>query len=155
MADFFTAVSLTLAHEGGYTNNPADPGKATNMGITQDDLPAGVDVRYLTRAQAQQIYQQKYWNPLYAAIESQAVANKLFDLGVLFGIGTAIKIWQQTLGLAADGIFGPLTLQLTNNRGETVLAAYLQNMISHARAVVAADPKTAVFLQGWINRINS
>lgn len=153
MALFEEAVALTLAHEGGYTNNPSDPGGATNMGIEQSEV--SFPIQELTRAQAEQIYQRKYWNPLYAAIQSQDVANKLFDLGVLFGVGTAVKILQQVLNVTADAVFGSGTLAATNNGGPMLLGVYKNAMISHARAVVAADPKTAVFLKGWINRINS
>lgn len=39
MARFEDAIKLTLIHEGGYVNNPADPGGETNMGITKRDHP--------------------------------------------------------------------------------------------------------------------
>src|SRR5271157_1591973 len=108
MADFETAVLLTLRNEGGYTDNPADPGGATNMGIEQREMP-NIDIKTLTVDQATAFYQETYWKPLYSQIENQSVANKLFDLGVLFGVGTAVIILQSVLGLKMDGIFGPMT----------------------------------------------
>ena len=60
MADFNQAVVLTLKHEGGFVDNPADPGGATNMGITQRDLP-GVDIRNLSTPLAMNYYREHFW----------------------------------------------------------------------------------------------
>jgi len=155
MADFNPAVILTLKHEGGYTDNPNDPGGATNMGITQADMP-GVNLRTLTSAQAAIFYCKKFWNPIYNEIVNQSVANKLFDLGVLFGIGAAVEILQQVLGIKMDGNFGPVTLQAVNaSDSVSLLLAYRTAMVARAVAIGASRPAERVFVAGWINRINS
>jgi len=155
MADFNQAVALTLQHEGGYVNNPADPGGATNMGITQADMP-GTPIKDLTAAQATQYYADHYWKPLYSQITSQRVANKLFDMGVLFGVGTAVKALQTALDLVVDGVFGPMTLGAANRANEMLmLDAFKSELHAHVLAIVAARPASSVFLKGWQTRIDS
>jgi len=155
MADFEIAVQLTLKNEGGFVDNPADPGGATNMGIEQRDLP-NISIRTLTVAQAVAYYRETYWKSLYSEITSQLIANKLFDLGVLFGIGTAVKNLQGALSLFADGDFGPVTLAAANEAEPTeLLSEFKLKMRARATAIVIMNPKEAEFLNGWIRRINS
>lgn len=154
MANPTEAINLTLKHEGGYSDNPADPGGATNMGVEQRDLP-NVPIRTLTVAQAVAYYTEHYWKPLYAAIESQPVADKLFDFGVLFGVGTAVEILQGVLDVKVDGDFGNATLDAVNAAAADLIEHYESAMIQHAQAVAARNPALEVFLAGWINRINS
>lgn len=155
MSSFEAAVSLTLAHEGGYSDSPQDPGGATNMGIEQRDLP-NIPIQTLTVAQATAYYVENYWKGLYSSIASQPVANKLFDCGVLFGVGTAVKVLQGVLGIVQDGLFGPASLAALNAAdGATVVGSYEAAMLAHANAVVTANPTLSVFLAGWHNRIVS
>ena len=149
------AIQKTLVHEGGYVDNINDRGGATNMGIEQRDLP-NVPIKDLTVEQAVAYYQEHYVKPLYAQIEDQFVGEKLFDLGVLFGIGTAVKIFQLILGVTDDDVFGPGTLQATNSADPTsLLATYKAAMVTHAINIANASPNDREFLVGWIRRINS
>jgi lysozyme family protein len=154
MANFVEAVTLTLKHEGGYVDNPSDPGGATNMGIEQRDLP-NIPIRTLTVAQATSYYEEHYWKPLYADITSSPVCDKLFDWGVLFGVGTAVEVLQQVLDVKVDGDFGQITLDAVNAAADDLLAFYKEAMMVHAKTVVARNPSLSVFLIGWLNRINS
>ena len=167
MADFKTAILITLDHEGGFQKDSNDhanwsSGKigegtliGTKYGITTLDMP-GVDIENLTPDQAVEYYMEHYWKSLYSQINSQAVANKLFDLGVLFGIGTAVGILQLTVGVTVDHNFGPLTLRAVNESDETsLLTNYKANMVTHAFNVAAANPNERGYLRGWGNRINS
>src|ERR1700686_393552 len=96
MADFNQAVAKTLVHEGGYVDNPNDPGGATKYGITQADMP-GINIADITTEQAVAYYAEHYWKTLYSQITDQSLAEKLFDMGVLFGVGTAVKLLQIAL----------------------------------------------------------
>ena len=155
MSDFKTAILLTLVHEGGYVNNPDDPGGETNMGISKRQFP-DLDIKNLTQDQAVEIYREGYWKELYSQIESQTIVNKLFDLGVLFGVGTAVGILQLTLGITVDHTFGPDTLQAINDADETsLLASYKANLMTHVFNIATANPAERQFLKGWSNRINS
>jgi lysozyme family protein len=173
MADFQIALNITLSptHEGGYQDNPNDSGnwtggkigagelKGTNMGISAEWYPA-LDIKNLTKEQASSIYQLKYWNPLYTQIKEQDLGNKLFDMGVLMGEGTAVKILQETLrpqfDLVPDGSFGPKTLEAVNASEPTsLLLAYKTALVAHAIALGAQDTAKRAFVATWIRRINS
>jgi lysozyme family protein len=155
MSDFRTSVLKTLAHEGGYVNNSNDSGGATNFGITQKDLP-GQDMQLLTEDQAVQYYADHYFKSLYSQIDSQLITDKLFDMGVLFGVGTAIGILQLCLGVTHDGVFGPGTLAAVNQADETsLLLGYKTNLVTHAFNIAIAHPQDRVFIKGWTTRINS
>lgn len=156
MADFRIAVKLTLTHEGGYVNNPHDKGGPTKYGITQADMP-GVDIQQITPDQAVGYYAEHYWKPLYSQINDQNLANKIFDMGVLFGVGTAVKLLQTSLSngihVVSDGAFGPNTLAAVNNHGD--IEKFRVVLYNHCMDVVNRNPDNSIFLNGWTNRIQS
>ena len=155
MSDFNTAVQITLRNEGGYVDNPLDPGGATNMGIEQRDLP-NIPIQTLTVAQATQYYFQNYWKTFYSQIIFQPIANKLFDMGVLFGVITSIIILQRAVGVTADGNFGPDTLQAVNASAPgMLLVSYKFQLHQHEIDVGDAHPTDVVFEKGWGTRIDS
>jgi lysozyme family protein len=166
MADFKIAVQKTLVHEGGFQKNPNDhanwsSGKigegqliGTKYGITAVDMP-GVDIENLTPNQAIAFYAERYWKTNYSQIESQAVADKLFDLGVLFGVHVAVGILQTVLGVTSDGVVGPVSLGAINQvEPVSLYNAYKAAMVTHAINVANANPHERENLGGWIRRIN-
>jgi len=156
MADPNVAIIKTLHNEGGFVDNPADRGGPTNMGITQADLP-GTPIQSLTIAQAEAYYSEHYWKPLYSQIADQDVANKLFDMGVLFGVGTVVIFLQTCLKLEpTDGAFGPNTLEATNEADPaSLLVAFKSVLMTHATTIGSTNPTQRQFVKGWWNRINS
>jgi lysozyme family protein len=154
MAKFEDAIGLTLQHEGGYVHDVNDPGGETNFGISKRDHP-DVNIKDLTVDQAKAIYRDGYWKPWMSEITSQVVANKVFDMGVNMGIGTAVKLLQRVLQVTVDGIFGPGTLAAVNNAGDGLLDPYKQALVEHYQAIAAARPQMNRFLNGWIARANS
>lgn len=169
MADAKTAFLITtdVNHEGGFQKEANDKGnwtggeigvgelKGTKYGISAREFP-NLDIENLTQDQAVQIYIEGYWKPLYSQISSQLVANKLADLGVLFGVGTAVGILQLTVGVTVDHSFGPLTLQAVNEADEvSLLKNYKANMMTHAFNIATMNPAERGFLRGWGNRVNS
>jgi lysozyme family protein len=87
---FESCLAFTLRQEGGYVDDPADPGGATNMGITlatyrewSDDPHLGdVQVRDMTLKTAGAIYRSLYWNQLRADALPPGVDLSVFDMGV-------------------------------------------------------------------------
>jgi lysozyme family protein len=158
MADFRTALQKTLIHEGGYVNNPHDRGGPTKYGITQADMPER-NIADITTDDAAGYYLDRYWKPLYSQIVDQLVAEKLFDMGVLFGVKTAVKLLQFTMqhkiNVVSDGVFGEETLADINGETADVLARYRTTLIQHVVNIVNVNPGDNVFIHGWINRINS
>jgi len=122
MADTFDiCLAFTLREEGGYADNPADPGGATNMGITlatyrqwSDNPDLGpTQVQDMTERTARAIYRSLYWNPLRADALPAGVDLSVFDMGVNAGIWGSAKILQRALGFTGeevDGCIGPETL---------------------------------------------
>jgi lysozyme family protein len=123
------ALDRLLAHEGGYTNHPADPGGPTNFGITIYDYrryvkpgATAADVKAMTVDQAKRIYRARYWDAQRCDELPAGVDYAVFDYGVNSGIGRSKKVLQRVLGVKADGVIGPETM----------------------RVALAADPKTVV-----------
>jgi lysozyme family protein len=116
-----------LAREGGYVNDPDDPGGATNHGVTVhtmrrlgldlngDGKVDAQDVRVLTAEKALQIFVDEYFHkPGLGALPGPLQAS-VFDMYVNAG-GNAVKILQRLLNqmrisVAVDGVIGPQTTQ--------------------------------------------
>jgi len=115
-----------VAREGGYVNDPDDPGGATNYGVTVGTMKAlgldlnkdgridAADVRALTRAQAQQIFVEHYFKRPRLAELPDSVQASVFDMYVNAGTN-AVKILQRLVArmgfvATADGVIGPQTI---------------------------------------------
>lgn len=107
--NFNEAIERVLGHEGGYVNNPADPGGETQWGISKRSYP-NVDIKALTRPQAIEIYRRDFWNAVNADDMPDGVAYQTLDFAVNSGVGTAIRYLQRALGVADDGHFGPVSI---------------------------------------------
>lgn len=107
-ADNFQAcLDFTLKFEGGFVNNPKDPGGATNRGVTQRTLaawrhkPVSVgDVRSLTVAEAGEIYRAMYWSHVDGDGLPRGVDLMLFDIAVNMGVGRAEQWENETANMA-------------------------------------------------------
>ena len=96
MTPFETCVDFTLRQEGGFSDDPRDPGGATNFGITQGVLCAWrhtkcsvADVRDLTETEAASIYGALYWNPVRGDCLPSGIDLMVFDMGVNAGVRRA------------------------------------------------------------------
>ena len=107
--NFNEAIERVLGHEGGYVNNPADPGGETQWGISKRSYP-NVDIKALTRPQAVEIYRRDFWSAVNADDMPDGVAYQTLDFAVNSGVGTAIRYLQRALGVADDGHFGPVSI---------------------------------------------
>jgi len=154
MADFKKAANLTIVNEDGYVNDPRDAGGETNFGISKRSYP-NLDIKSLTLDEALAIYLRDFWDPLYASIKDQLVANSVFDLGVFEMRHAVVKVLQTILGkLLVDGVFGPLTLAAVNAQEPVTFLLHFKNaMVAYAVVIVNRNPNDSVFLTGWSNRI--
>jgi lysozyme family protein len=115
-----------VAREGGFVNDPDDPGGATNFGVTihtmlrlrldldRDGDVDVADVRALTREQAVDIFIEHYFNRPRIAELPASIHASVFDMYVNAG-GNAVKILQRLLGqmghqVSVDGALGPQTI---------------------------------------------
>lgn len=116
--NFDAAFDRLIGHEGGYENNPADPGGETNWGISKRSYPY-VDIKSLTREQAKGIYHRDFWNRINADRLADGVAFQLFDFAVNSGIETAVRYFQRSLGVADDGAWGPRSQAAADKTSES------------------------------------
>jgi len=107
MLTFDQAFDRLIGNEGGYVCNPADPGGETNWGISKRSYP-NIDIKHLTRDQAKTIYKRDFWDQL-GCDSHPAILFQVFDFAVNSGISTAIRKLQAALGVADDGVFGPIS----------------------------------------------
>lgn len=161
MAQIGPALAFVLPHEGGYSNHPSDKGGPTNYGITQETARRHGytgDMRELTLDFAQQIYGAEYW-PGLDDVENQAVASKILDLRVNFGVSGGNRIVQQAVNnlveppTAVDGRWGPDTLNSVNSCDPAMLLDELATVAAaRYQAIADANPAQEVFLRGWLKR---
>lgn len=105
-AAFDLCFDRLIGHEGGYVNDPADPGGETQWGVSKRSYP-DLDIRRLTREDAREIYRRDFWGRINADEMPPAVAWQLFDFAVNSGIETAVRYLQRAAGVADDGHWGP------------------------------------------------
>jgi len=156
MADFTQAISKTLLHEGGdtLTDDASDHGGATKFGISKNAYP-DVDIQSLTETQAKDIYRRDYWDRIRGdEIDSQAVAENIFDACVNMGVHGGSKLAQSSLGIEpADGIIGSQSLRVINAANEELfLAKFALAKIQRYTEIVRADSSQKKYLLGWLNR---
>jgi len=131
-------------------NDPDDPGGLTKFGIDQRSHP-NVDIRVLTKEGAAAIYLRDYWLPVRAHELPVPVGEVMFDIAVNNGRGRAVKWLQEKLGVAIDGVIGPITVAaaLKANARE-IATALLQRRESFYRDI--GKGRQEKFLKGWLNR---
>lgn len=141
-------IGVILYEEGGYVDNPKDPGGETNMGISKRAYP-NIDIRHLTPTQATTIYYNDYWVKAQCGDVPGSLALYVLNAAVMSGVGEATKLLQQLIGVGADGVFGPVTFkavqQFPASRHQEYLTLYLQHLQSL--------PTFATFGKGWTNRL--
>lgn len=108
-ATFQRAVARVLAAEGGYVNDPHDPGGETNYGISRRSYPTE-DIAGMTPDRATAIYHRDYWTAVRGDELPAPVAIVLFDCAVNQGVRTAIRFLQAACRVEEDGVLGPATL---------------------------------------------
>jgi len=155
MSDFKIAFAFLLKHEGGLEIDPNDPGGTTNFGISQRSYP-NLDIRNLTLAQAQVIYERDFW--IFGDLENQRIASKLFDEWVN-SKHHAIRVAQLTLKLlvagpvVADGNYGPqIEAMLNAVDEEKFIAEYKARLCLMHCMDAMVNPKQRDDLLGWLRR---
>jgi lysozyme family protein len=153
--NFKDSVKIILQHEGGYVNDPADPGGETNFGIAKRFYP-NLDIKNLTAEQAEDIYFNKYWLKMkLEGIQNDLLRLHVFDMGVNAGTFYAIKLLQQLVGAKDDGINGPATMLAVNtykNQAELV-EKYKEGRMLYYISLVEKKTEMIKFLKGWIKRV--
>ena len=157
MSNFKECLDLVLKSEGGYVNNPADPGGMTNLGVTKrvweeytGHAADEKEMRGLTPEKVAPLYEQKYWRPTYCEVLPRGLSFLVFSMGVNAGAGRAVKLLQQSVGCVPDGVVGQRTMALINESDVTNLIA----KYSDARRMYYKSLNKPVFEKGWLNRVD-
>ena len=158
---FKEGLKLVLGYEGGLSNYPGDRGGLTNLGIThseyedyrhQKGLPPQ-SVAQISAKEARDIYRTTYWINSGCGDTPRRVALSCFDWQVNSGMG--VVTLQQVLGVAVDGILGPITMNELNSwessgQEDKLLHNYFERRENdYLRWGVGSQHK---FLAGWLNR---
>lgn len=138
-----------LGNEGGYSNNPADPGGETMYGVTfrvaraYGYIGAMRDLPWQT---AMGIYAKNYWAPIKADQLPDALRFHVFDAAVNSGPGQAVKWIQQAAGITQDGLIGPQTISAASRVAPAQYSAIRLRFMTGLAT-------WATFGKGWARRI--
>lgn len=162
---FDPEIALVLQHEGGYTNDPKDPGGPTNFGITIYDARhyaaaygwivgrqvTAADMRVMPLAFADWVFQHKYWNVMSCNSLEPGVDYAVFDYGVNSGVGRAGMVLRRILGMPfTSSLITPEVVAGAN----AMPAAVLVKMICNERLQYLHTLSTwSHFGAGWARRV--
>ncbi|TPM33744.1 hypothetical protein FJ955_03110 [Mesorhizobium sp. B2-2-2] len=157
--NFARALALVLKSEGGWSDNPADPGGATMKGVTLANFRRYVkadatkaDLRKISDAQLATVYRRFYWDAVAGADLPGGVDYAIFDFAVNSGPGRAVKCLQAVVGAKQDGKIGPDTLAKVK---AMMRATVIEEACDQRMAFLKRLPTWKTFGKGWTSRVAS
>lgn len=154
--NFKECLDIVLKSEGGWVNNPQDPGGETNLGVTKRVWEEYVGhpvttMKNLTPADVAPLYEQKYWRPCYGEVLPRGLNLLSFSMAVNAGPGRSVKLLQQSLGCVPDGVIGPKTRELIfASNCATLIAKFSEIRREYYRSLKTFP----IFGRGWLNRVD-
>lgn len=172
MADFKTAIEVTLKAEGGYVNDPDDPGGETYKGIarkrnskwpgwididllkSKNNFPKNLDTDTALQTKVYALYEMNYWDKVLGDdIEDQDIAESIFDFAVNAGPRTSAKLAQIAVGAKADGVIGPNTIAMLNaDDKRAFLATFALAKIGRYVNICENRKESRKYFFGWVRR---
>lgn len=158
------SLKYVLLYEGGYTNDPNDPGGPTNYGIIQREYDAyrkkngatTQSVKYITKDEYSEIYRKQYADPVLFDELPSGIDFAILDYSINSGIGRAVKDLQRYLGftgLDIDGGLGKKTLAAVGESmrkdGEKVIKDYCEIRLAFLQRLSTFQ----YFGKGWTRRV--
>jgi lysozyme family protein len=148
MSDFDKSFGQIIGIEGGYVNDPTDPGGETKFGISRHAYPAE-DIRNLTLERAKSLYRRDYWDAIRGDLLPYPLNLFVFDAAVNQGVDPAIRLLQRTLNVAVDGVPGNQTVKAAQALRNESIALYLAD-----RALRYVNTKNfEIYGRGWLKRL--
>jgi lysozyme family protein len=141
------SIRNVIRHEGGYVNNPKDPGGETKFGISKRAYPT-MDIGKITEEDATLIYDRDYWQRIQGDKLPPDVANMVLDIAVNSGVFRAVRILQAACGVTIDGKIGPRTIDAAKAPG--VLEAMAEIRRKFYRSLSTFEH----FGKGWLIRVD-
>jgi lysozyme family protein len=189
MANFEIALPLLDMAEGGYANDPNDTGGETYRGISRKNFAKWAGWVVIDEAKRAKLpihllndhlkdnpglqrlvegfYKGEFWDVMnLSAINSQAIANELFDTGVNMGTKVAGVFLQKALNVLnrnqrdygdvpVTGTIGPLTIEAVNSNKRENEVVKILNCLQGSRYVDIClnNPKQEIFMTSWFKRV--
>ena len=155
--NFDRSLKLVLKSEGGYVNNPKDPGGETMMGVTKTawstylkrPIEAG-EMAKLTVADITPFYKALYWDKSKCPDLPTGIDYMAFDASVNMGVGQSIRLLQKSLGCVPDGVIGPNTMKLIN---ETDVSNMIDKYSAQKELFYRSLALFSEFGKGWLARV--
>ncbi|MBZ9856763.1 hypothetical protein LB566_23505 [Mesorhizobium sp. CA13] len=155
--NFSLALALVLKSEGGWSDNPADPGGATMKGVTLANFRRYVkadaskaDLRNISNDQVATVYRRFYWDAVVGAELPAGVDYAVFDFAVNSGPGRAAKYLQGVAGVTQDGRIGPATLAAVRAKPASVI---IDDLCDARMGFLQRLPTWPTFGKGWSSRV--
>ena len=156
-ANYIESLQAVLVHEGGFVNNPKDPGGMTNLGCTkavwEEHCGHSVDektMRALTPVDVGPLYKRKYWDKVQGDELPSGVDYVVFDAAINSGAGRAAKWLQACVGVEPDGGIGPKTLTAVQAfNPKQLIEDYTKRRLSFLMDLPTWD----TFGRGWTRRV--
>lgn len=148
---------MVIKSEGGFVNNPKDPGGMTNLGVTRSAWEAYLkrtvteaEMRALTPATVKPFYKTLYWDRIKGDDLPSGVDYAAYDLAVNSGPSKAAKYLQEIAGITADGVIGPKSLEAIKScKADEVADAICDMRLDFLKKL----PTFATFGKGWSRRV--
>lgn len=149
MSDFDRAFAAIVGVEGGYVNDPKDPGGETKFGLSHRANP-DLDIERLTLEQAKNLYLLRYWQPARCDSFPWPLSLFVFDASVNQGGLIATKMLQAAAGTVQDGILGKNTLTAIAKADQRELCA----LFMAQRALRYTGTRNFdIYGKGWFKRL--
>jgi lysozyme family protein len=156
--NFEPSLDFLLKSEGGFVNNPKDPGGMTNLGVTAKTWSefkgrptSEKEMRNLDKDDVAPLYEKKYWDACKCDSLPSGIDYLVFDFAVNAGPGRAVKVLQKSLGLPEDGVIGPATLQTVDTTDKNEL---ISRFSEAKKEYYESLPTFPEFGKGWLERID-
>ena len=158
-SNFEASLAHVLQSEGGFVDNPADPGGMTNLGCTKAVWEEFVghpvseaDMRALTPDDVAPLYKRKYWDKVSGDNLPAGLDYAVFDAAINSGPGRAAKWLQEAVGVTADGAIGSGTLAAVAAFDvQELIKAYNDKRLGFLQSL----PTFGTFGKGWTIRVAS
>lgn len=142
-------LSHTKISEGGYVNDPVDPGGETKYGISKRSYPH-VDIMSLTWGQAAGIYKRDYWDAVRGDDLPAGLDLVAFDGAVNSGVSRGSKWVQSALGVDQDGRIGPVTLRAASGAN---IGVAIDRACNERIAFMKSLKTWWKYKNGWTSRV--
>lgn len=145
---FDSAFATIVGIEGGYTNDPRDPGGETKYGVSKRSYP-NLDIFNLTLDKAKALYLADYWQPAGCTDLPEFAALLQFDCAVNQGVDVALQYMQAAVAVKVDGELGPKTRAAF----AAVRPVELAKFMALRAARYATTKNYDRYGHGWFNRL--